>query len=156
MNDLPHGWRFRHGAYYLRTYVEGRQREIYLGKTMDAALHRYQALMNGEREGVFRPARDGDRPSALYRHFDADGNLLYVGVSFDVFNRTSSHLHAAPWRAAIAQITIERFGNRGDALRAEWRAIHTERPKYNIGHAKAPLLGLKQGGRSKKRGDGAP
>lgn len=155
MTDLPTGWRKKRGAHYLRTYVAGRQRELYLGKTMDAALHRYVELMSGAREGVYLASPDGDEPAALYRHFDAAGALLYVGVSVDVLARTANHLRDAHWSRQIAQITVARFESRSEALRAEWLAIYNERPKHNTMHAQAPLLGVEQGGRSKKRGSSA-
>jgi hypothetical protein len=45
--------------------------------------------------------------TALYRHFDKDGNLLYVGVSLNAIERTISHRDKSPWYQDIARIEIE-------------------------------------------------
>lgn len=66
----------------------------------------------------------------LYRHFDADGSLLYVGMSLDVMNRTRSHALSAWWND-VATITIERFETKEQAAAAELHAIRTERPLHN-------------------------
>ncbi len=43
---------------------------------------------------------------ALYRHFDAAGKLLYVGVSLDTIRRTAQHAHGAQWFHEISSIEI--------------------------------------------------
>ncbi|CAN5579757.1 hypothetical protein BH10PSE14_BH10PSE14_07020 [soil metagenome] len=76
---------------------------------------------------------DGDA-CALYRFFDASGELLYVGISISAFRRTAEHSRGSPWFDAIAQMTIERFDSRAKALSAERIAILTEKPKHNVVH----------------------
>lgn len=71
---------------------------------------------------------------ALYRHFDADGVLLYVGISLSAVQRLSQH-SASPWSDRIARVDVERFPSREAAERAEREAIQTERPKHNATHA---------------------
>jgi hypothetical protein len=68
----------------------------------------------------------------LYRHFDADGVLLYVGVSFSAFARLAQHRDASHWYSKIANMTIENLPSREKLLLAETRAIQTERPLHNI------------------------
>jgi hypothetical protein len=41
--------------------------------------------------------------SGLYRHFDAQGRLLYVGETANFLNRTMDHLRYAEWRDKIFQ-----------------------------------------------------
>lgn len=72
-----------------------------------------------------------DAPCELYRHFGADGSLLYVGISTRTVIRLSQHKHCSTWFSEIATITIERFPCRADALVAERAAVIGERPKYN-------------------------
>jgi hypothetical protein len=74
----------------------------------------------------------------LYRHFDADGNLLYVGASLRSMARLSEH-SSAPWFASITRVTVERFNTRDDALRAERQAIAQENPRHNIKHQQLAL-----------------
>ena len=72
-----------------------------------------------------------DAPCEMYRHFGADGCLLYVGISTRTVIRLSQHKHCSAWFSEIATITIERFPCRADALAAERETIIRERPKYN-------------------------
>jgi len=68
----------------------------------------------------------------LYRHFDGDGNLLYVGISINPFKRLDEHKHSSQWFDFVKNVTIEFFDNREEALRAETTAIAKEKPIYNI------------------------
>jgi hypothetical protein len=79
-----------------------------------------------------RPATSGPQRTALYRHFDAQGRLLYVGISLSAFNRLSGHAHCSGWFARIASVTIEWYGSREDARLAERLAIFKENPKHNL------------------------
>jgi len=68
----------------------------------------------------------------LYRHFDSNDKLLYVGVSLNAINRLSQHRDVSEWFTDIAKVTIEQFPNRQEVLDAETKAIQNENPKYNI------------------------
>ena len=68
----------------------------------------------------------------LYRHFDADGRLLYVGVSLCALMRLRQHQGSSHWAGSIASITIEKFPDRHSASAAEMRAIEWEKPAHNI------------------------
>lgn len=70
----------------------------------------------------------------LYRHFDAEGCLLYVGVSKSVLVRTSQHKRGSDWFDQVVRIDIERFSTLDDAMAAEQHAIETEKPKHNLRH----------------------
>ena len=77
---------------------------------------------------------DGKR-TALYRHFDAKGNLLYIGISASAMARMCQHKQAAyKWTDDIATMTVEWLDSRYSALRAERDAIIAEKPMYNINH----------------------
>ena len=67
----------------------------------------------------------------LYRHFDAEGRLLYVGISLSAVERLKQHVTRAGWSAEIASITVETHPDRKTAMEAERRAVETERPLYN-------------------------
>ena len=68
--------------------------------------------------------------TALYRHFDKDGQLLYVGISLSHVARLSQHRDGSPWYEDIAHVTIEWHKTRVDAELAETTAIGREAPKY--------------------------
>lgn len=72
-----------------------------------------------------------DQPTALYRFFDADGALLYVGITADLEQRWSSH-QRKPWWPDVAEKTVEWYATRPVALAAELEAIRSEAPRYNV------------------------
>ncbi|WP_405531523.1 GIY-YIG nuclease family protein [Streptomyces avidinii] len=69
--------------------------------------------------------------TALYRIFDAEDRLLYVGISGYPVTRLDAHRRGAPWRAEIARHAVEEFPTRQQAAFAESEAINIERPRYN-------------------------
>lgn len=73
-----------------------------------------------------------DRPADLYRHFDADGRLLYVGISLSTVARLTQHRASSHWFQKIARVEIEKHPSRRAALEAEKQAILSERPICNV------------------------
>lgn len=72
------------------------------------------------------------KPSAVYRLYDTEGELLYVGIATNPYNRVSAHRRRQPWGQLIADYTEEWFENREAAKKAEVSAIHHEDPVYNV------------------------
>ena len=71
----------------------------------------------------------------LYRMFDAQDNLLYVGITNNPPSRFSGHRNAQRWWGQVATIRLATYPSR-DALRtAEREAIIAEEPLYNRTHA---------------------
>lgn len=68
---------------------------------------------------------------ALYRFFDKDGQLLYVGVSSNWQQRLKQHYKESLFHWEAATITLEHFDTRESVEEAEKLAIQTENPKYN-------------------------
>lgn len=77
-----------------------------------------------------------DIPHALYRMFSTDGRLLYVGCTFNPFQRFKSHEGVKPWVTDAASVTIEWFPNKEAARKAEESAIEAEAPEWNV-HGKS-------------------
>lgn len=75
----------------------------------------------------------------LYRHFDANGDLLYVGTSLSAVKRLGQHKYNSVWFSQIARVDIEMFESRNLALQAEEIAIKSEFPLYNVIYARQPL-----------------
>jgi predicted GIY-YIG superfamily endonuclease len=75
---------------------------------------------------------DLDRPCALYRQFDADGVLLYVGSTINPKRRWRQHLERSPWAGQVVRTQVEWFGRVMDALAAETQAIIWEKPLHNL------------------------
>jgi predicted GIY-YIG superfamily endonuclease len=69
--------------------------------------------------------------AAVYRHFAADGTLLYVGVSHDPTRRLYEHKCRTDWAGEVARTTVEWFDSRAAAFEAERAAIEAEAPMFN-------------------------
>lgn len=72
------------------------------------------------------------REPILYRWWDAEGRLLYVGKSISVFSRIQQHRRNSKFFPEASTMTIERFGTEKELAVAEIAAIRTEGPLYNI------------------------
>lgn len=74
----------------------------------------------------------------LYRFYDVDNHLLYVGISLHAAQRASEHRGDKSWWSDVARMNIEHLADRTEALEAELTAIRTERPRYNVTGAVRP------------------
>lgn len=72
--------------------------------------------------------------TALYRHFDSDGMLLYIGIAKDPGKRSEQHGYHSRWWRFVADTTVEWFATRDRAEAAEREAINSERPVFNHTH----------------------
>lgn len=72
--------------------------------------------------------------TSLYRHYDADDALLYVGIALNHVSRLNQHRTSASWFYEIARIEVEHFDSRLAAETAERIAIRDERPLHNKAH----------------------
>ena len=77
----------------------------------------------------------------LYRHFDSQGKLLYVGVSLSFLQRLGQHKENSHWFSLISRVEIESFPSRSEALSAERQAIRSEDPAYNVQRYSLPCSG---------------
>jgi hypothetical protein len=75
----------------------------------------------------------------LYRFFDVDGGLLYVGKSVRAWDRFAAHRTGSAFYPEAAQVTLQRGFKSDRALaKAEVAAIRSERPRFNIQHKPGP------------------
>jgi predicted GIY-YIG superfamily endonuclease len=74
------------------------------------------------------------RPHILYRFWDAQDVLLYVGISVDSASRIANHMRDQPWWPDVETIKFTTFPNRKAALEAEAEMIRTLKPLYNVVH----------------------
>lgn len=72
-------------------------------------------------------------PHCVYRAFDSDDVLLYVGCAVDPARRQRQHAQMG-WYSQAARWTHEWFPNFWAASNAETAAIKTEGPRFNITH----------------------
>lgn len=78
---------------------------------------------------------DFRRRTALYRLFDAQGRLLYVGIAFNPRDRWRGHCSTKSWWQQVDRREVEWHDSRSEAQIAEAAAITEERPLYNIAGA---------------------
>ena len=72
-----------------------------------------------------------DRRSYVYRMWDKDGVLLYIGKSNNPLNRWKQH-RKKPWFEQVTRFEYEPHPDEASAYAAEREAIKTEHPLYNI------------------------
>lgn len=72
--------------------------------------------------------------TVLYRAYDANNTLLYIGISSQAFARFDQHSHTSQWLPSCPYVTLEHYRHRNDALKAEKAAIKNENPKFNLVH----------------------
>jgi predicted DNA-binding transcriptional regulator AlpA/predicted GIY-YIG superfamily endonuclease len=78
--------------------------------------------------------------TSLYRHFDREGRLLYVGISMNVFARLAQHRRESHWYSQITRVEIEHFDSREEVLAAEGEAIRGEKPLHDVVGADAMTI----------------
>lgn len=80
---------------------------------------------------------DGDH--WLYRCYDADLNLLYIGITSAGFKRFRRHGNDREWWAEVDTIKVDHHPSGQAAHAAEIEAIRKLKPRYNVNHAIAAL-----------------
>lgn len=72
-----------------------------------------------------------DRTPCVYRHFDADDRLLYIGTTTRRDQRAEEHQKRSPWWDLVARVEYIDYPTATDARVAERLAIQDERPLHN-------------------------
>jgi excinuclease UvrABC nuclease subunit len=70
--------------------------------------------------------------ASLYRYYNKDGVLLYVGVAFNAHGRLANHITTKEWAYDIKYIKLDHYERKFDALAAEREAIAIEKPRHNV------------------------
>lgn len=92
------------------------------------------ALIDGPFQLAVGTFERAQKPTSLYRFFDDQGRLLYVGITERGAMRWGEHRKDKHWWDDVASSTIEHFATRSRAEAAEKSAIQAERPLYNGTH----------------------
>lgn len=75
---------------------------------------------------------EDDVPTYVYQAFDAEGVLLYVGISSDWKTRIyTQHRRKSPWYPMADWLLLELYESRAQAFAAESWAITYYDPKWN-------------------------
>jgi predicted GIY-YIG superfamily endonuclease len=71
-------------------------------------------------------------PTYLYKLYDKDNNLLYVGITTNYKIRFRIHSKKQFWWNKVSRRWIKKYSSRTLALKVEKRIIAHQKPKYNI------------------------
>lgn len=71
------------------------------------------------------------RGPVVYRCYDADDELIYIGSSINLRQRIYTHRSSTRWWGEVARVEAEPHPSEGACRIAEGRAIATESPYYN-------------------------
>lgn len=74
-------------------------------------------------------------PTFLYRLYNTDNQVIYVGVTANVGMRLGQHEYTKTWWGDVARVEVDTFAARPDALAAERAAIVTLSPVHNVTHS---------------------
>ncbi|WIB25814.1 GIY-YIG nuclease family protein [Curtobacterium sp. MCSS17_015] len=77
---------------------------------------------------------DKSTPTSLYRYFDRDGVLLYVGITGQRSARNTQHNADKAWWKYVDRQAVEHYPNRVSALAAEREEISRRQPPFNTQH----------------------
>lgn len=96
-----------------------------------------------------------DDRTALYRYYDAEGSLLYIGIACDPDRRRDEHAVTAAdtWYPLAVSRRVGWFDTRREAEGAEKLAIKQEKPRFNsrFNQRRDPVLRAKQEARDNLR-----
>jgi predicted GIY-YIG superfamily endonuclease len=97
--------------------------------------------LKGKDERVSDETEFSDDITALYRLYDSENALLYVGITVSLRNRMVQHALCQPWWAQVARKTVAWYPDRQDAAAAELTAIKDECPRHNKVVRSNPTIG---------------
>ncbi|MFF8840492.1 GIY-YIG nuclease family protein [Streptomyces sp. NPDC015130] len=91
-----------------------------------------------------QPPCDSPGATALYRFFDAESRLLYVGITSRLRVRMTEHArdYAGTWWPEVDKRSVDWYPTRTDAGQAERTAIKDEQPLHNVLHTPRHRLPL--------------
>ncbi|WP_435606669.1 GIY-YIG nuclease family protein [Streptomyces ardesiacus] len=75
--------------------------------------------------------RPNNEPTALYRLYDANDVLLYLGITFSPQARWEQHRNEKHWFHQVARKAVEWYPTRSEALAAEEKATALEKPLHD-------------------------
>lgn len=77
-----------------------------------------------------KPVSWAKRP-CVYRHFDIEGGLLYIGACKNYKTRMQNHKCGSPWFSQIHREAVDFYETLAEAKAVERKAIWLEKPMYN-------------------------
>lgn len=75
-----------------------------------------------------------EQPTSVYLYYDADGVLIYTGITSRGGARQSEHVKTKAWWPYVHRQEVEHFASRAEAQARERRLIRDYCPPYNVQH----------------------
>ena len=114
----------------------------------DSSHYSAKYFIDGRERGYGIHASEADRaadylwvasqPTATYRFYDLDSNLLYVGITYLMRTRAEQHKRKSSWYRHALMLEINWYHNRLIAIAVERSAILHERPAFNTARSDTP------------------
>jgi hypothetical protein len=73
-------------------------------------------------------------PTSVYQYYDADGILIYVGITGRGAARNMEHNKSKSWWSLVASQTVEHYKTRRTAEQREASLIRKMAPPFNVQH----------------------
>lgn len=124
----------------------GRDGKAYYSVASVRTTYRFPSGAELEARAIELAAGDGYVPAgrvrsgrtALYRWYDAEGALLYIGITGHLPTRQAIHAKNSAWSEFAALSRVEHYADRATAEAAEVAAILAEMPIFNRQHNDTP------------------
>ena len=107
------------------------------GAWMNTDQREQQELITLLRDAYQKQVREDELAplnNVLYRLYDQDGQLLYVGITSDVVARMAGHRADKWWWDEVADKRFDYYETRAELEAVERLSIIQEKPLYNIIH----------------------
>lgn len=75
-----------------------------------------------------------ETPVSVYRSYDVDEYLIYVGITSRGYARSNEHAATSAWWPHVALQRIDHYASRREAEAVEAALIRAYRPPYNVVH----------------------
>lgn len=75
--------------------------------------------------------KNKNKKTGVYKMYDNNHNLLYVGMTVSLLSRMSDHIKQKEWFTEVEDISITWYSTRFEAEVAEKTSIRWDDPKYN-------------------------
>lgn len=87
-----------------------------------------------ERSFFYGDVMENSDSTAVYKHINEEGEVIYVGITNNIPSRTGVHSRNSYWFEQVERIEIEWCPTREQAFSLEELEIKKHRPKYNVVH----------------------
>jgi predicted GIY-YIG superfamily endonuclease len=129
---------FRKGSPYTRGYIGAKAPWVKNEKELRSLTESLPATGNpGGRTVEVSPWPVA--PAWLYRFYDGDGAVLYIGITKNLGARFSDHARNSTWWDEARNVTVQWHPDWDAADAAETAAVRAEQPRHNVAKKREPL-----------------